>query len=93
MGMPSSQSKSQNPKKGTRTQHVQDKNPTIFCCNNKTKIEQSYNKKTYSKLILNRLEVLPLCISFGDLTQLNLHKTSSPFLAHDHPCVDNSCGP
>jgi len=32
-----------------KTQHMWDKNPTRFYCNNKTRIEQNCDKKTYPK--------------------------------------------
>jgi hypothetical protein len=39
-----------------RTQHVQNKNQTRFYYKNETKIEQGCDKKTFPKLILNRLK-------------------------------------
>ncbi len=58
--MPSSKSKSRKKKKKeqkrTKTQHLQNRNPTKFCCNNETKTKQSCEKKTYQKLVLNRLK-------------------------------------
>ncbi len=43
-------------KKKTRTQHAQNKNPIKFCY--KKGIKQSYDKKTYPKLMLNILKVM-----------------------------------
>jgi hypothetical protein len=41
----------------TKTQ-VQNNNSTWFYYNNKTTIEQGYDKKTYPKLMLNILKVI-----------------------------------
>jgi hypothetical protein len=38
--------------KKTKTQHVQNKNPTKFYWKEETKIEQGYDKKMYPKLVL-----------------------------------------
>jgi hypothetical protein len=37
---------------------VQDKNPTRFYCKNGTRIEQGCDKRTYPKLVLNKLKVM-----------------------------------
>jgi hypothetical protein len=37
---------------------VQNKNPTIFYFKNKTRIKESYDKKTYTKLVLSKLNVI-----------------------------------
>jgi len=42
----------------TRTWQVQNNNSTRFYYKNETKIEQNYDKKTYPKLVLNKLKVL-----------------------------------
>jgi len=41
-----------------KTWHVQEKNPNFFNYNNKIIIKQSYDKKTYPKLVLNKLKVI-----------------------------------
>jgi len=43
-------------RKRTKTRHMQNKNPTRFCC--KGKIKQGYNKKKTPKLMLNKLKVM-----------------------------------
>jgi hypothetical protein len=45
-------------KKKTKTWHVQNKNLTKFYYKEETKTKSSYDKKTYSKLMLNRLKVM-----------------------------------
>jgi ATP adenylyltransferase/5',5'''-P-1,P-4-tetraphosphate phosphorylase II len=42
--------------KKTRTRHVQNKNPKRYYC--KEGIEYDYDKKTYPKLLLNKLKVM-----------------------------------
>jgi hypothetical protein len=42
----------------TKTWQVQNNNSTGFYYKNKTKIKQSYDKKTYPKLVLNKIKVL-----------------------------------
>jgi hypothetical protein len=43
--------KQEKQKTKTKTQHVQDNNPTRFYC--KIEIEQGCDKRTYLKLVLN----------------------------------------
>jgi hypothetical protein len=42
----------------TRTQHVQDKNPIRFYSKNETRTNKVVTKKTYPKLVLNKLKVI-----------------------------------
>jgi hypothetical protein len=64
---PNSKSKSWNKKKRNKTQHVQNKNPTIYYCKEEMKTEQGYDKKMYSKLTLNRLKALKFFTSINIL--------------------------
>jgi hypothetical protein len=48
-----------------KTQHVRNKNPTIYYCKEEMKTEQGYDKKMYSKLTLNRLKVLKIFTSIN----------------------------
>jgi hypothetical protein len=60
-GMFNSKSKSKNKKKKkkkTRSQQVQNKNSIGFYCNDETKTKQGCDKKTYQKLVLNKLKVM-----------------------------------
>ncbi len=55
-GMPSSKSRSWNKKNKNKNMTSVNKEPTIFYCKKET--EQSYDKKTYLKLVLNKREVI-----------------------------------
>jgi hypothetical protein len=41
-----------------RTQHMKNKNPRKFYCNEKKKKKQGYDKEMYPKLVLNKLKVM-----------------------------------
>jgi hypothetical protein len=65
---------------------MQNNNPTRFYYNEEIEIKtkQGYDKKTYSKLVLNILKqrrIIPLFIPFGHLALGSLH------VAHVHPCA------
>jgi hypothetical protein len=59
----------------TGTQKVGNKNPTRIYCNEETK--QSYDKKTYPKLMLNKLKVMgnfTFIYTYWALTQRSFSK-------------------
>jgi hypothetical protein len=57
-GKPNPKSRSWNKKTKTRTWHVWNNNPIRFYCKEEIKIKQGYDKKTYPKLVLNKLKVM-----------------------------------
>ncbi len=94
-GKPSSKFRSWN-KKHKKKWHVWNKNPIIFYCKEEMKTIQSYDKKMYRKLLLNKLKVM------GSSTFIYTHWAPSskkffklpiymclcsPILVHVHPCV------
>jgi hypothetical protein len=77
----------------TRPRHVQNKNPTRFNCKKDTK--QGYDKKTYPKLMLNKLKVMGnytfICTLWAFNSRKFLKKLSIymwPMCINVHPCVN-----
>ncbi len=72
----------------TRTWHVY-KNSTRFYSKNETKLKQGCDKKTYSKLVLNKLKViqgLTFIIPLRELKEVSIEHLS-PCVTCDYLCV------
>jgi hypothetical protein len=68
------------------------KNPTRFYCKEKTKIEQSYNKKMLPKLMLNILKVTEnytsIYTQWAPNSKRNFNKLPTHiYMARVHPCM------
>jgi hypothetical protein len=79
-GMFSFKSRSWNKKNKNNNTTSANKNPIIFYCKKETK--QCYDKKTYPKLMLNRLKVMKIS------TYIYTHWAPNLHVAHVHPCVN-----